>query len=407
MVHGLSFSLDLVAVGQLFGKITAFVEASLKDKSSMGSVEAKYKVQMVQRSCTTLQYVLNSEIGKTEKLEIKPSFSQIASQVRFDMQELQNDDDYLLLFTTFTVTINTTDCPIGFNVSTNGTCVCLQRISEELHLSCNLANYNIFRNEQQWVGVTDEHTLMNIPMVIAHQHCPFDYCRRDSESLSFRLDPDHQDVLCAVIRTGILCGGCKEGFSMVLGTSSCKLCPNTMFLALVPMYLLSGLLLVMFVMLLDITVSVNVATINGLVFYANVIRAQHTTFFKHSSSNSFLSLFIAWINLDQGIESCLYNSLDAISSCWLEFLFPVYIWIIAATMIVSSRYFSFVMKLTGKNAVQVLATLFLISYARLLRLIIYVFSFTMITYLMVTTIQFGLLMEMLNFSKESMFLSFL
>lgn len=377
LIYGLSFSLDLVAVGQRFGKVAAFIEASLQNKYSMGNIEAKYKVQMVQRSCSTLQYVLNSEVGKTEKLEIKPIFSQIASHLSFDTEEL-HADDYDLLFKTFQVTVNITDCPIGFNLTTNGTCICLQRISEELHLSCNSTTYTICRNEQQWVGVTHEHTV--IPGVIAHQHCPFDYCRRDSKPLCFHVDTDNQDVLCAVNRTGILCGGCKKGFSMTVGSPRCEVCSNITLLVLVPMYLLSGLLLVILLMLLDLTVSANVATINGLVFYANIIRAQHTNFFNHGNSNSFLSLFIAWINLDQGVESCLCNSLDAVGSCWLEFLFPVYIWIIAATLIVSSRYSSIVMKLTGTNAVQVLATLFLISYARLLRLIMYVFSFTTITY---------------------------
>ena len=383
-IYGLRFSLDLVAVGQRFGKVAAFIEASLQNKSSMGNiVNTKYKVQMVQRNCTTLQYVLNSEAGKTEKLEIKPIFNQIASHVRFDKQELENADDYVRLFETFTVTVNVTDCPIGFNLATiTGSCICPQRISEELHLSCNshLGNYTICRNEQQWVGVTHEHVHTAIPEVITHQHCPFDYCRRDNKSICFRLQTDDQDVLCAANRTGILCGGCKKGFSLVLGSSRCEVCSDIMLLVLFLMYLLSGLLLVVLLVILDLTVSANVATINGLIFYANIIRAQHTTFFNHGNSSSFLSLFIAWINLDQGIELCLYNSLDAIGRCWLEFLFPVYVWIIAATLVVSSRYSSLIMKLTGKNAVQVLATLFLISYARLLRLIIYVFSFTTITY---------------------------
>ena len=46
----------------------------------------------------------------------------------------------------------------------------------------------------------------------------------------------------------------------------------------------------------------------------------------------------------------------------------------------SSHYSTRVSKLIGNNAVQVLATLFLISYAKMLRLIIDVFSFTTITY---------------------------
>ena len=131
-------------------------------------------------------------------------------------------------------------------------------------------------------------------------------------------------------------------------------------------------------MLLDLTVSVG--TINGLTFYANIIQAQHATFCTLEFSSSFLCKFIAWLNLDQGIETCLYNGLDEYISTRLQFLFPLYIWLIAAALIVTSHYSTRVSKLIGNNAVQVLATLFLITYAKLLRLIIEVFSFTTLTY---------------------------
>ena len=109
-------------------------------------------------------------------------------------------------------------------------------------------------------------------------------------------------------------------------------------------------------------------TINGLIFYANIARANKAIFFPHSTSNKLLSIFIAWLNLDLGIETCFYNGLDAYAKTWLQFLFPVYIWIIVVLIIVSSHYSTTAAKLSGRNAVQVLATLFLLSYAKLLPL---------------------------------------
>ena len=50
------------------------------------------------------------------------------------------------------------------------------------------------------------------------------------------------------------------------------------------------------------------------------------------------------------------------------------------TIIVSSHYSTRVSKISGNNAVQVLATLFLLSYTKLLRVIITVFSSTVIVY---------------------------
>ena len=88
-----------------------------------------------------------------------------------------------------------------------------------------------------------------------------------------------------------------------------------MVIVLIPIFLLTGLLLVTFLMLLNITISIG--TINGLNLYANVIRAQHTTYFTAKTSNSFPNLFIAWLNLDQGIEMCLYDGLDDYTNTWL------------------------------------------------------------------------------------------
>ena len=151
-----------------------------------------------------------------------------------------------------------------------------------------------------------------------------------------------------------------------------------MLLAIILIYILSGLLLVVFLMVLNFTVSVG--TINGLIFYANIVQAQRATFFSPETLHSFLSVFIAWLNLDQGIESCFYNGLDTYANTWFRFLFPLYLWFIAAVLIVSSHFSTYVSKLAGNNAVQVLATLFLLSFAKLFQLIIDVTSFTTITY---------------------------
>ena len=131
----------------------------------------------------------------------------------------------------------------------------------------------------------------------------------------------------------------------------------------------------------------NVAQFDGLSgnnqwadFLANIVRANQTIFFPHSTNNAFLSIFIAWLNLDLGIETCFYSGLDAYAKTWLQFLFPLYIWTIVVLIIVSSHYSTTAAKLSGRNAVQVLATLFLLSYAKLLRITITALSFTLLEY---------------------------
>ena len=61
---------------------------------------------------------------------------------------------------------------------------------------------------------------------------------------------------------------------------------------------------------------------------------------------------------------------------FLQFAFPLYIWLLVAGIILLSRYFTVAAKLSGSNSVPVLATLFLLSYGKVLATIIAAFTFT-------------------------------
>lgn len=146
--------------------------------------------------------------------------------------------------------------------------------------------------------------------------------------------------------------------------------------------LFSHLLLLVFALVFLLTawdLTVAEGTINGLIFYANTIHVNQATFFPQAKSNP-LAVFIAWLNLDLGIETCFPESMNAYRKIWLQFIFPVYIWVIVGIMIVSSHHYTTAAKLFRRNAVKVLATLFLLSFAKLLRTIIAAFSFTYVSY---------------------------
>ena len=184
---------------------------------------------------------------------------------------------------------------------------------------------------------------------------------------------DSQDEQCALNHADTLCGKCRANYSSVLGTSRCKRCNNTM-LVLLPVFVTCGVLLVIALIQLNLTVSVG--TVNGLIFYANIIQANRASFFPNTQS--FLSIFIAWLNLDFGIETCFYNGLDEYTKTWLQFVFPLYIWLLVVLLIVWSHYTTTGTKLVGNNAVFVLATLFLLSYAKIVRNIVGALSFTIL-----------------------------
>ena len=263
-------------------------------------------------------------------------------------------------------------CPIGFELSNStGECICDHRIWQYTN-SCEIDRQAIFRNSSStfWLGVLYNNGTPE--GFIHHPFCPLDYCTTESTYINLR-DPDKQ---CNDNRSGLLCGKCKEGLSLVLGTSQCKECSNNYLALLIP-FALAGVLLVILLFLLHLTVAAG--TLHGLIFYANIVAANHQIFFPQSSNNPAV-IFIAWLNLDLGIQTCFYSGMDAYAKTWLELVFPVYIWVIVGSLVYISYRSVTVTKLLGSSPVSVLATLFLLSYAKVLRTIIAALTLTVVHY---------------------------
>ena len=368
---GQTFDIKAVAVGQRMGIVPSIVIAKLSD--SKGRLGQEQDVQSVDKQCSTLTFTIYSE-KKSVDLNIDAQDIGIPNKIYL---QFLLPPKYNALLDFYSMNITLKDCPLGFQFDNiNKTCVCIKSIQLHSGVDCNYHTFEITRSEQQWLSAISEHNNTHYPSVIVHDQCPHDFCRSDSDSLSFHLEfPDEQ---CAFNRSGVLCGACQRNYSQVLGSTVCKECSNLKLLAIIPVAIVAGIALVGILMFFNLTVSTG--TINAIIFYANVIRASQSVFFPSEISTSFLSIFIAWLNLDLGIETCFYNGLDAYAKTWLQFIFPFYIWFIVITIIVASHYSTVVSRLTPNNAVQVLSTLFLLSYAKMLRVVITVFFFTNLVY---------------------------
>ena len=261
---------------------------------------------------------------------------------------------------TKTLNINKTDCPFGFHLSNkNNACDCeeVKQINPlvEMDITCDAATNTLSRQGDIWIGNISECIIVQTP-------CPLDYCNLTKAYFSFA-DPDSQ---CAKNRNGILCGGCKNNFSLALGSNNCIECDQFLYLALIMPFAAAGFGLVALLMVLNLTVSIG--TINGLIFYASIVKISESTgIFFPNGPIPVLSHFIAWLNLDLGIETCFYPGMTAYAKVWLQFVFPLYIWFIIATIIVLCRYSTWLSNKIGGNVVQVLATLILLSFTKIFR----------------------------------------
>ena len=271
-----------------------------------------------------------------------------------------------------TVNITFEKCPTGFEQSNfTGECICDHRLWQYTN-SCDIDRQAILRNASTTFWISISYINGTVEGFIHHHYCPFDYCTRESKHINLN-NPDEQ---CNSNRSGMLCGKCKEGLSLVLGSSQCKYCSNSYLAVLIP-FPLAGIILIILLFLLHLTVAAG--TLHELIFYANIVAANHHIFFPHTS-NSPASIFIAWLNLDLGIQTCFYNGLDAYAKTWLEFVFPIYIWVIVGLLVYISHHSVTATKLLGFRPVPVLATLFLLSYAKVLRTIIAALSLTILHY---------------------------
>ena len=248
-------------------------------------------------------------------------------------------------------------CPMGFTLKNNiKACHCDPLLNnDKLSItSCNINDGTILRPANSWIFAE---TVNNSHSYDISSQCPYDYCLPHSSHLNLS-DPDSQ---CQFKRSGVLCGECKQGLSNVFGSSQCKHCSNLYVFTIIPIAI-TGIVLV--IMLFTFNLTITNGVINTLIFYVNIISINYSQFCFDSNSPdcTILSLF----NLDLGIETCFYDGMDWYAKMWLQLAFPSYLMMIAFTLIIGSRHSTKLQRLTANRVLKVLATLFLLSYTKLL-----------------------------------------
>ena len=355
--RGQRFQLSLVSVGQanmpVFSTIRAYTQ-KVTDKMKFSNPSHKCNTK-----CGDLDYKLSSS-EDNETLILYP-------------------DGPCGLSAKKTIMVIFEDCPAGF-ILDNSTmsCNCEERLKKlNPNVVCDIDSELIKRPNGTWLkpiwNDTDDYTGF-----ILSRYCPLGYCNDANITnldFSFVAHENVSDAQCQENRRGTLCGACKENHSLNLNTFHCEICGNEN-ISLVVLFAFAGVVLI--VMLTGLHMTVATGTINGLILYANIVGANKDIFFPNQ--RNFLTVFISWLNLDFGIESCLFHGLDFYTYVWLQYVFPVYLWCLMGIIILSSRRSAIMMRLLGSNPVAVLATLILLSYTKILQNVIMSLSFTELEY---------------------------
>ena len=284
----------------------------------------------------------------------------------YDIQLLDSNDAFYIKFY---------PCPAGFT-KIDGRCQCDPVLKSSLLAidDCDINDQTISRPANSWISATTNNGTFTY---LVSDNCPFDYCLPYPSHFKLSLTADLQ---CQFRRHNLLCGQCLDGLSTVFGSSHCLQCSNVNMFIIVPIAIL-GLLLVVLLFFLNLTVADG--SINAFILYVNILSINSTIVFPlHDTASVVSYIFISISNLDMGIKMCFYDGMDDYAKMWLQLLFPLYLIVIAAILIITSRYSSKVQRLTARRALPVLATLFLLSYTKILRTVSSVlFSYSTIVHL--------------------------
>ena len=268
-------------------------------------------------------------------------------------------------------------CEPGFIFMPNSSICDCSPFFTSLGVLCDVSDGTVTVNRNSWIGVYNN----TLPALASF--CPLDYCNSTINKLSLGSNGN----LCSGVRTGIICGHCRGNYSVIFGSSQCQVCSD-MWLSTLVMFAVLGALLVAALFFLNLTVTQG--TLYGLIFYANIVQVNSSIFFSQSTLRP-LQVIVSLVNLDLGLLMCFYDGMDDADKAGLQFVFPAYLLILTMIVIVLCHYFlqrsptssnssciyGF-FNIIGQRAVGVLSTLIYLSYSKLFRTVIEVFTYSTI-----------------------------
>ena len=360
--RGVPFNVSLYAVDQVYTPVASKISAYISGNTTYSHLGEDQSEQYAYDTCTPLTF----SVFATDSVELSlyadgPCSDNAKSRAKVFIKIEPN-------------------CPPGFDLSNSSLeCACDSNFSRYFS-ECDINTKSIVRHGHFWMsGILDNSSIK----IIVHDNCPYDYClppTADNVSIDLSNYENGSDVQCAFNRTGVLCGSCnyKEGYSLTLGSSRCLKCSHYYLLLIIP-FGLAGIAIVVLMMACNLTLASG--TLNGLLFYANILIANKVTFFPFQNP-SVLTVFISWLGLNLGIPTCFYNGMDSFVKMWVQITFELYLIALMVVIIILGRYVKVANFYHNHNLrpVDTLATITMLSYEKLSRNIFSLVAFTTIKY---------------------------
>ena len=280
-------------------------------------------------------------------------------------------------------------CPPGFQLNNHiGICECSSLIESmnklyKLNFTCDIQNIVVkVPNSEPWIGCYNM-SYNNSNSNWENNNCTCEVgispsCFRGFCNYSVPQWMPSSANICIDSREGALCGSCIGNYSTVFGSNKCFPCSHwSLFTILI--YAAAGLLLI--ILLFSVELTISTGTINGLIFFANLWNTGFSEILEYQNQNSWFGLsqvYIALLNLGLGYPLCFYDGMKEIVKSWLQLVFPVYLLVLVALVVIVSRYSMRVSSLVYSRAVPVLVTVVHLSVSRLFLAAVDAFSIGLI-----------------------------
>ena len=204
-------------------------------------------------------------------------------------------------------------CPPGFIYSSDSkACECSSFLKQCGITQCNIDTSTINIPFQSWLGVVDNGTIIGYT-----EHCLPGYCLPNTT-----INITEPDIMCRGNRMGWLCGQCKEGYSIVLGSTDCYQCSNTLHTVLAISFgILGGIVYVL--VLFSLRLTIDLGTLGGFIFWLNIIWPYAIPSSEVGIKNTYLQYmvyFLTSIKYQWNIPICMTNDLNELEKTAITYL---------------------------------------------------------------------------------------
>ena len=313
------------------------------------------------------QSVLAVEIKNHLLIEqqIQTVFSNSCTPLKFTIFPVSTNDKSMYLYfevvgytPTGSVKLVQQTCPPGFVYNKSKmACDCSSFLKSFDIIHCDIDTTSVHIPPKSWLGILDNEYTVGYT-----EHCPPGYCQSNTI-----VNITQDDIMCKGNRMGWLCGHCKVNYSVVLGSSDCYKCSNTLHIALTLIFgILGGIVYVL--VLFGLRLTIDLGTLGGFIFWLNIIWPyvipSDMTF--NNRVLKYMVYFLTSIKYQWNIPVCITSNFNELDKTAVLYFFPFYLWFIVAVIVLLSRYSTRIANLIVGSSVQVLVTLMYISYSDLL-----------------------------------------